>query len=489
MSVRSSKQPNRRNRSVGVKPQTSLPQSGVELETQPLPASQRPSSSELRGSLRLPAARVKESSLEFRHTHYQEELFQFMATVNRAENPFQIYESAVMTVCRCLQTQRASILLADDDQVMRFKYSVGLSEGYRQAVEGHSPWKVGQSDPEPVCFEDVRLAPLEEHLRLTIQKEGIHALAFIPITHERRVVGKFMVYYNAPHQFTPEELGLVYAIASPVSFAIARQRAIEALAEAKRQLEQHTRNLELVVAERTAKLRETIGELEGFSYSLSHDLRAPLRAMRSFSELLRARYADRLDEEGNSFLDRIISAAGRLDRLIQDVLAYTRVAMAPVQQQPLDAEKLIRQVLRDNPSFQEPFASIDIQSPLLPVLGHEAPLTQCFYNLLSNAVKFVPAGKTPSIRIWSEPVGSYVRLCFEDNGIGIPQEAQGRMFLMFQRFHRPEDYDGTGIGLAIVRKAVERMGGAVGVDSGVEGGSRFWVRLPAAPRPVATEPA
>jgi signal transduction histidine kinase len=234
------------------------------------------------------------------------------------------------------------------------------------------------------------------------------------------------------------------------------------------------------------KLRETIGELEAFSYSLSHDLRAPLRAMRSFSELLRIRYADRLDEEANGFLDRIMTASARLDRLIQDVLVYTRVTMAPVQLEALDVDKLVHQILREHQAFQEPQASVIVELPLHPVLGHEAPLTQCIYNLLSNAVKFVEAGKKPIIRIRSQKADSHVTLWFEDNGIGIPKDAQRRMFLMFQRLHRPDQYEGTGIGLAIVRKAVERMGGSAGVDSDEGAGSRFWVRLPAVP--VASEP-
>jgi signal transduction histidine kinase len=111
-------------------------------------------------------------------------------------------------------------------------------------------------------------------------------------------------------------------------------------------------------------------------------------------------------------------------------------------------------------------------------MGHEAALTQCIYNLLNNAIKFVPKAIKPHIRIWTEPFENYVRLWVEDNGIGIPAEARDRMFLMFQRFHRSQEYEGTGIGLAIVRKAVERMGGKVGVESEPGRGSKFWLLLP-----------
>jgi len=429
---------------------------------------------------------VRDITQRQRVEEQQRWLFRLMQIVNRAEDLSEIYKAAVLTVCNCLEVRRAAILLYDPDNVMRFEYAHGLSTDYCRAVEGHTPWEAGALDPEALSIEDVAQAKLEDHLRQALEREEIRAVAFIPITFERRVIGKFMVYYDAPHRFAAEELALVNAVASPVSFAVQRQRAAGALAEAKHQLEQHTRNLEKVVAERTAKLRETIGELEAFSYSLSHDLRAPLRAMRSFSELLQARYSNVLDEEGTGFLDRIITASGRLDRLIQDVLAYTRVTMAPVQQETLDVEDLIRQILREHQALQEPNATVEVSTPLHAVIGHEAPLTQCIYNLLSNAVKFVEAGKKPRIRIWSERADSQVTVWFEDNGIGIPKSARARMFLMFQRFHRPDVYEGTGIGLAIVRRAVERMGGSAGVDSEEGTGSRFWLRLPAAP--VAPNP-
>jgi signal transduction histidine kinase len=225
-------------------------------------------------------------------------------------------------------------------------------------------------------------------------------------------------------------------------------------------------------------LRESIEELEAFSYSLSHDMRAPLRAITSFSEILGMRFGEQLGEEGKDLLDRVVSSAGRLDRLIRDVLTYSRITLAPVARTRLDAEKLLRQIIAEHPSFQEPNARIEIHTPMLSFVGHEASLTQCIYNLLSNAIKFVQQGTKPQIRIWTEPFENYVRLWVEDNGIGIPAEAKDRMFLMFQRFHQSSEYEGTGIGLAIVRKAVARMGGKAGVESEPGQGSRFWLLLP-----------
>jgi signal transduction histidine kinase len=123
---------------------------------------------------------------------------------------------------------------------------------------------------------------------------------------------------------------------------------------------------------------------------------------------------------------------------------------------------------------------IMLKTPLLPVLGHEASLTQCLTNLLSNAVKFVAHGVKPQVLVRTELLNDTVRLWVQDNGLGIPRQAQAKIFEIFQRLHKESEYEGTGIGLAIVRKAVERMGGRVGVESEPGKGSRFWLELKSA---------
>jgi PAS domain S-box-containing protein len=241
-------------------------------------------------------------------------------------------------------------------------------------------------------------------------------------------------------------------------------------------------HLEATVSARTESLRQTIGELEVLSYSLSHDLRAPLRAMRSFSQLLTTKLKGRIQADEMDYLVKIVTGANRLDRLIQDVLAFSRLGRHnganELQLVPVDLEKLLNEIRQEHPSLNPPQAEIEIQKPLLPVKGHEALLSQCLSNLLINAVKFVTPGKIPKVRLWTEPIGDdQVRVWVEDNGIGIAKENQDRIFGMFQRLHNLQAYEGTGIGLAIVRKAVERMGGQVGVESEPGKGSRFWLQL------------
>jgi signal transduction histidine kinase len=250
---------------------------------------------------------------------------------------------------------------------------------------------------------------------------------------------------------------------------------------AEENLQQAQAQLEKKVEDRTAELRETVSQLEAFSYSLSHDMRAPLRSIHGFSEMLREGLQDRLSTSERDLFERVIVSTGRLDRLIQDVLHYSQVARAAMEPGPIDLEKLLDTTIREYPSLQEKRDCIEVVRPLLPVMGHEASLAQCFFNLLSNALKFVPPGKKPHVIIRTEQVNRQVEVSTQDNGIGIHPEDQKRVFGIFQRFHKaPNLYEGTGIGLAIVAKAIERMGGTLGVKSGPGKGSRFWFKLPAA---------
>lgn len=236
--------------------------------------------------------------------------------------------------------------------------------------------------------------------------------------------------------------------------------------------------LEKIVGERTATLRETIGDLEAFSYTVSHDLRAPLRAVQSYAQILKNEYQNAvLDETGVDYLNRIVKAGNRLDGLIQDVLAYSRVARRDYPMHPVELAPLISDIVRQYPQLQKPTVKVDVCEPLPLVRGSEALLTQCISNLLGNAAKFVPLGQQAEIIVHCEQGdGSKVRLWIEDNGLGIPPEHHNRIFGMFERLNQ-KDYDGTGVGLAIVRKAVERMGGRIGLISQPGSGSKFWIEL------------
>ncbi|MFZ5476773.1 MAG: PAS domain-containing sensor histidine kinase [Myxococcota bacterium] len=198
--------------------------------------------------------------------------------------------------------------------------------------------------------------------------------------------------------------------------------------EAQARMRKHTEDLEWAVAARTAELRETVAELEAFSYSLSHDLRAPLRAIRGYARLLQEGSGEKLDTTGSAFLGRIVGAVDRMTKLVDDLLAFTRVARKELTFETMDVERLLREIVSERPELQEPVADVRIGSPLLRVRGDETSLVQCLTNLLANAVKFVAPGVRPCVHVWTEPKGQRVRIWVEDNGIGIPEAHQAKLF-------------------------------------------------------------
>ncbi|MDO8545379.1 MAG: chemotaxis protein CheB [Opitutaceae bacterium] len=252
---------------------------------------------------------------------------------------------------------------------------------------------------------------------------------------------------------------------------------IDDFKRAQKILADHTGELTREVRLRTGELRETIGELEAFSYSVSHDMRAPLRAMQGFAQLLLEKNEATLDARSVDQLHRINASAARLDALIGDVLTYSRLLRSEIVLQPISLDNLVRQIVATYPQLQANAAEITIDGVLPAVLANEASLTQVISNLLTNAVKFVAPGTAARVRLRAEEIEGDVRLWFEDNGIGIDPCDHARIWTIFTRIVRARDYEGTGIGLAIVRKAVERMGGSIGLESAAGQGSKFWVRL------------
>ncbi len=241
-----------------------------------------------------------------------------------------------------------------------------------------------------------------------------------------------------------------------------------------------TEQLERMVSERTLSLQETVKQLEEFSYSVSHDLRSPLRTMQGYASALLEDYGGTLPDEAKHYLQSIKAAALRMDRLTQDVLAYSRLNHEKGAAHPINLHALIESVIEQYPNLNAQRPNIIVTPPLPYVKANEALLTQAIANLLGNAIKFTRKDVAPRVRLHSEQNNGTVRLWIEDNGIGIDPKNGKRIFEIFEQIHPRGTYDGTGIGLAIVRRAVERCGGRVGVESDGATGSRFWMELPAA---------
>ena len=256
-----------------------------------------------------------------------------------------------------------------------------------------------------------------------------------------------------------------------------KKKAERELKEANEKLRRHSHGLEELVKARTAELQASLEELETFSSGLSHDLKAPLRAISGQAHILREDFAVSLPAEAQEALAKIEVNCARLSRFVDNVLSYARLRSGGLSLANVDLDRLVASVITEYPHVAQANAEVEIESPLLVVKAHESLLSQVLANLISNGVKFVPPSTRPRLRIWTENKASTVRLCIQDNGIGIAPADQNRIFALFSRAQTDEKYEGHGIGLAVVQRAVQRMGGEVGVQSEKGKGSQFWVEL------------
>jgi len=240
-----------------------------------------------------------------------------------------------------------------------------------------------------------------------------------------------------------------------------------------------------LLEEQTQDLRRSNTELEQFAYVASHDLQEPLRKVASFCQLLERRYAGRLDERGEQYIAFAVDGAKRMQRLINDLLAFSRVGSTGLQREPVDLTAVLEQALRQLGAALED-SGAQVTHDRLPVVpGDFGLLVQLFQNLIGNAVKF-RGDEVPRVRIGCRSIDDWVELSCTDNGIGIEPQYADRIFVIFQRLHAKEAYDSTGIGLALCKKIVEHHGGRIWLaDSSAEGTS-FRFTLPAM---MSAEPA
>jgi light-regulated signal transduction histidine kinase (bacteriophytochrome) len=232
------------------------------------------------------------------------------------------------------------------------------------------------------------------------------------------------------------------------------------------------------VEERTRKLKEANGELEAFSYSVSHDLRAPLRAIDGFSRILQEDYAGNLDDDGKRVLDVIRSNTQNMGRLIDDLLAFSRLSRKQLEASRVDMHSLANDVFQQ---LQPALAEQDIQfnlAELPPTEGDPALIRQVFVNLLSNAAKYSRPRRQSVIDVNAYRENGDCVYYVKDNGVGFDMSYSKKLFGVFQRLHSVEEFEGTGVGLAIVQRIIHRHGGRVWAEAKPDEGATFFFSLP-----------
>jgi len=324
-----------------------------------------------------------------------------------------------------------------------------------------------------------------------IKKHNIKSILCIPILRASKLVGILYLENNlTPGAFTPQRQEILKLLSAQAAISLENALLYNELYETynelkktEKELEKHRDHLEELVKERTLKLEQTLSALkrsneglEQFAYVASHDLREPLRTIISFTQLLSKRYKDKLDDEANEFIRFSVEGAQRMNELISDLLTYSRVGTQGISFKLTNCEELLGKVILNLQAFiQEKGAKIKYKN-LPTVKGDRHQLIQLFQNLIGNAIKF-HGEKSPRIHISAQKEENKWVFSVKDNGIGMDPKYFSRIFQIFQRLHTREEYSGSGIGLAICQKIVERHGGKIWVESEVGKGSTFYFTI------------
>jgi PAS domain S-box-containing protein len=398
------------------------------------------------------AQRAAEIALA-RRAREQAALYEFTDRLQRAETLQEVYESAIVSILSALECDRASILMFDDAGVMKFVGDHGLSDVYKRAVEGHSPWTRDTRDPDPVSLDDIESSDLDDDLKTVIRLEGIRSLVFVPLVEDGKLIGKFMVYFDAPHTYGTEEINLAQAIGRQLSFAVERRR----LDQERRRAEAQLRRMALELEE---KVRTRTEDLEGFAYHIAHDMRQHIRGVNANAQMIAQDAKHLLPEDARQDLERLVLAARRMGKLTDDILTNARIGVRELSSEVVDLSSIAERIAQDlvQRSHCNENTRFSIQ-PDLKAKGDPAMLGLLLENLLDNACKYSSSVANPEVKFGRDEISFFVG----DNGIGFAPEFSQKIFNAFERLDTR--YEGTGIGLANVKRIIERHGGSVWAQS------------------------
>ena len=402
-----------------------------------------------------------------------------LESINRTAPLGTVLDGLMLSLEEQLPGALCSVLLLDADGVhLRPGAAPSLPDVYNQALDGLAIGPTVGScgtaahSGRQIIVSDIETDPLWAVCRELVTSYDLHACWSTPIhCGKGKVLGTFAIYYRKPRSPDAAELELIERAAHVIRIAIERKRAEEEILQLNACLEQR-------VQQRTAELLAANKELEAFSYSVSHDLRAPLRAVDGFSRMVLTDYAAQLDAEGQRMLGVIRSEAQRMGRLIDDLLAFSRLGRQTIESAQIDMQELSREVF-DELSAQEPGREVRFNlHPLPPALGTEAMIRQVWVNLIGNALKFTKEREITEIEIGvqTDQDGEHIYYV-KDNGVGFDMRYMDKLFGVFQRLHSQQEFPGTGVGLALIQRIIQRHGGRVWAEAELDHGAMFYFTL------------
>jgi signal transduction histidine kinase len=439
--------------------------------------------------------REMQAAILRRQQGYDRLLSEVLALFLKAESPSDAAAALFPRIAAPLKLDMyVNYLVGPDDPQLRLHAAGGVSPEARKAM---ATLAVGESMCG--CVAATRTALVRNFIQADASEEaaevrrlGLRSYAGFPLVIGDRLLGT-LGFGSYAHDVIPDEVVDVLAkVAQYLAISLERTQREAELRLAQDRLGEHAVDLERKVAERTAKLRDTIAQLESFTYTVAHDLRAPIRALMGYAEVLLTEYQAALPEDGRGVVERLHRASHRLEALTRDLLKFSRIGRDDIRLTPVDVREVVQEIVALTPALQN--GTLKVQLPLGQVLAQRTLLQQSLANLFDNALKFMPPGTRPTIIVRGEmrrdgahESGQAVdglrwRVWVEDNGIGIPAHSHRKIFGIFERLPGPVAVEGTGIGLAIVARAMEQMRGACGVESEVGEGSRFWLELEPAPK-------
>jgi len=398
------------------------------------------------------------------HKQVEEELKilnAIMEAVHKSSDLKEVFNVAINKVMELTDINIVGIYLVDKDtNEAVIEAHRGYPDKYVERA-GRIPypkgvtWKVINSG-EVYIVQDVATDP---YVGPAGKESGFQSFMSVPIKVEDRAIGAIHFHSYKKNKFGKREIELFSSIGTQIAIAIEKAKLYEELAQ------------------RVKELARSNAELEQFAYVASHDLQEPLRMVASYTQLLAKRYKGKLDSDADEFINYTVDGAKRMQILINDLLTYSRVGTHGKPLEPTDCEDAFNRAVTNLNMLIEESGAVVTHDALPTIMADATQMIQLFQNLISNAIKF-RSDKPPEVHVGVEPKDGEWLFSVRDNGIGIDPQYADRIFLIFQRLCNRSDYPGTGIGLAICKKIVERHGGRIWVESEPGNGSTFYFTIP-----------